>query len=119
LLKDLSVIEEGLKVFETEGINGLEYQAGGKSIEILAMDKDKNYVVIELETGRSYENIIGRVLRNKNWIQKNEAKGEQKVRGIIITNEMTEDLMIACENLPDIEMYEYELSIKLRKKGIK
>jgi hypothetical protein len=115
LVNNLDVIETELKIVETDSINGLKYSVGGKNIDILAIDKDNNYVVIELNYGKSYENIIGKVLKNKNLIQRKEAKAEQKVRGIIISNEITEDLKMACLNLPDIELCEYKLSVKIER----
>jgi hypothetical protein len=116
LVKDLETIESGLKLYELDRINGIKYSAGGKFIDILAMDKDNNYVVIEISNGKSYENMAGEILRNKAWIQKNMAKEGQRVRGMIISNEITEDLIMACMNLTDMELYEYELCIKIKKK---
>lgn len=119
LIKDLEVIEAGLKLYEAEGEdNGLKYPAGGKYIDILAIDKEENYVVIQINNGKAYENILGEVLRNKNWIEQNKVKKEQKVRGIIITDEITEDIKLACMNLPRIELYEYELCIKIKREQV-
>ena len=84
LAKNLSIIEPGLRLFDEEGINGLEFEAGGKFIDILAMDSDDNYVVIELKVSRSYDRVIGQLLRYKNWLQKKYQN--KKVRGIIIAN---------------------------------
>jgi hypothetical protein len=116
LAKDLEAIETGLILYKSDENNGIKYPAGGKYIDILAMDKDGNYVVIEIDYGRGYETKIGEVLRNKNWIEKNIAKAGQKVRGIIISNEITEDLMMACINLSEIELYEYEIFVKIKRK---
>ena len=116
LAKDLEAIETGLILYKSDEKNGIKYPAGGKYIDILAMDKDGNYVVIEIDYGRGYETKIGEVLRNKNWIERNIAKAGQKVRGIIISNEITEDLMMACINLSEIELYEYEIFVKIKRK---
>jgi RecB family endonuclease NucS len=82
------------------------------------MDNEDNYVVIEINSGKGYENILGEVLRNNNWIEMNTANKEQKVRGIIISKEITEDLITACLNIPKIELYEYELCIKISRKEV-
>jgi hypothetical protein len=74
--------------------------------------------MIDINNGKGDENKIGEVLRNKNWIERNIAKAEEKVRGIIISNEITEDLMMACTNLPEIELYEYEIVVKIKRKQI-
>jgi hypothetical protein len=118
LSKNLNLIEPGLKLYEDEGITGIEFPVGGKFIDILAMDKNNNYVVIELKVSKGYDRVIGQLLRYKNWIQKHDAKPEQTVRGLIIANEITKDLVLACFGQKDIELYEYELSCKLKKKDI-
>ena len=117
LAKNLDIIEHGLRLFDEEGITGLEYEVGGRFIDILAIDSNNNYVVIELKVSRSYDRVIGQLLRYKNWLQKKYF--DKKVRGIIIANEISEDLLIACIGLSDIKIYEYELSVKLYEKEIK
>ena len=39
----------------------------------------------------------------------------QKVRGIIICKEISNDLLLACSKIENIQLFEYNLSIKLRK----
>jgi hypothetical protein len=116
LAKNLDIIESGLKLYEEDGINGLEYEVKGRFIDILAVDKNKNFVVIELKVSKSYDRVIGQLLRYKNWIQKELANEGQIVKGIIIANEISEDLIIACMGQPNIKLYEYELSVKLNEK---
>jgi hypothetical protein len=118
LAKDLGAVEAGLALYKSDGNNGVKYSAGGKYIDILAIDKDGNYVVIEIDYGKGDEMKIGEVLRNKNWIERNMAKAGEKVRGIIISNEITEDLMMACMNLSEIELYEYEIFVKIKRKQV-
>jgi RecB family endonuclease NucS len=116
LIKNLNSIEDGLMLYESAETNDSKYQIDGTGIDILAMDKDKNYVIIVLNHGKGYENMVGQLLRNKNWIKKYKAGKAQKARGIIITDKITEDLEMACENLSDIGLYEYELTVKIEKK---
>ena len=49
------------------------------------------------------------------WIATHHADRSQKVRGIIVTREISEDLILACSRVSDVELYEYELSVALRK----
>jgi hypothetical protein len=46
-------------------------------------------------------------------IAKNHADTGQKVRGVIVARAITEDLQLACLGLPDVSLFEYELSIGL------
>lgn len=115
LSKNLEIIESGLKLFEDDGINGIEFPAGGRKIDILALDKDDNYVVIELKVSRGYDRVVGQLLRYMGWIEQYQADKGQKVRGMIICKEISQDLVFACSRINDIELFEYELSIKLNK----
>jgi len=114
LAKNISIVEPGLRLYES----GLEYPADKKRIDILALDKNDNFVVIELKVSKGYEKVIGQLLWYKNWIKKNKAKNSQNIRGIIICKEITDDLLLACYGLEDIELFEYELHIKLHKREI-
>ncbi len=114
LAKNLQVIEPGLKLYEEEGITGVEFPVGGRFIDILAVDLNGDFVVIELKVSRGYDRVIGQLLRYMAWIQKNQAESGQKVRGIIVAREISEDLMLACSLMPNIELFEYELSLSLK-----
>jgi hypothetical protein len=121
LAKNMSIIEPGLRLYEDEenDKSGLEYPADKKRIDILALDKNDNFVVIELKVSKGYEKVVGQLLWYKNWIKRNMAENGQNIRGIIICKEITDDLLLACDGLNDIELFEYELHIKLHKKEIK
>lgn len=115
LSKNLTLIEPGLRLFEEEGITGIEYPVGGRYIDILTLDKNNNYVVIELKVSRGYDRVIGQLLRYVSWIKKHQAEEGQDVRGIIIAREISEDLSLACDGLNNVELFEYQLSITLNK----
>ena len=117
LAKNPSVIEPGLQLYEEEGITGVEFPAGGgRSIDILAVDDKKRLVVIELKVARGYDRAVGQLLRYMAWIEKDLAEPGQAVRGIIAAREISDDLRLACSYLPaKVSLYEYELSVTLRK----
>jgi hypothetical protein len=115
LAKNLSLIEPGLTLYIEEGITGLEFPVGNRFIDILAKDKGNNYVVVELKVSRGYDRVVGQILRYMAWIRKNHAEQNQKVRGIIIAREINEDLLLACSETPNVELFEYNLSVSLRR----
>jgi len=116
LAKNLHLIESGLKLFEEDDITGIEYPVGGRFIDILAVDKNNDFVIFELKVSKGYDRVIGQLLRYMGWVEKNMATEGQKVRGIIVCKEITNDLLLACSKINDINLFEYEISFKLNKK---
>lgn len=115
LAKNLSILEPGLRLFQDEGITGVEFPAGGRLIDILAIDDDNNYVVIELKVSKGYDRVVGQLLRYMAWIAENHAEPPQRVRGLIIAREISSDLILACSLVAGVELYEYQLSVKVQK----
>ena len=115
LVKNMSSLEEGLRLYEEEGIVGIEFPVGGRAIDILAVDRTGALVVIELKVSRGYDRVVGQLLRYVAWIKKNLAESQQRVRGVIVAREISEDLVLACSLVPNVELFEYELSLALRR----
>ena len=101
----------GLKLYEDDGIRGFEFDAGGRRIDLLALDRSGSFVVIELKVSKGYDRVVGQLLRYMNWVRRELAEPGQRVRGIIICRAMSEDLRLACASLPDVELREYRLSV--------
>lgn len=118
LAKNLAHLEPGLQLYQDEGITGVEFPVGGRFIDILALDAQQNFVVIELKVSRGYDRVIGQILRYMAWIEKHHAEPRQHVRGIIAAREISEDLKLACSYLPNVSLYEYALSVTLNKVAI-
>ncbi len=115
LAENLGCIEAGLTLFEADGVNGIEYDAGGRRIDILALDMAGAFVVLELKVSKGYDRVVGQLLRYVNWIRQNLAEPGQPVRGMIICRTMSEDLRLACASIGDIELFEYQLSVAVTK----
>lgn len=114
LARNLERIEPGLRLYEEDDITGIEFPAGGRSIDILALDRNNNYVVIELKVSRGYDRVVGQLLRYMAWIEANHAESGQRVRGVIIAREISEDLRLACSRIADVQLFEYALSVSLK-----
>lgn len=115
LSKNLQLLEPGLKLYEDEGIPGIEFPAGGRRIDILAVDRNNDFVVIELKVSRGYDRVVGQLLRYMAWVEKHQADSGQTVRGIIIAKEITDDLVLATSRVKDVDLFEYELSVSLKR----
>ena len=115
LVRNLSVIESGLRLYKADGVDGEEFFVPGtaRRIDILAVDKQNNYVIIELKVSRGYEKVVGQTLFYQSSIK--TIFKQEKVRAIIIAREITAELKTATSFLPDFELFEYQLSLTLSK----
>lgn len=116
LAENLECIEPGLRLHEDDGIRGIEFEAGGgRRIDILAIDKNGAFVVLELKVSKGYDRVVGQLLRYVNWVRQNLAEPGQHVRGMIICRAMSEDLRLACASIHDVELFEYQFSVAVTK----
>ena len=115
LAKNLDLIEPGLKLWvdEDSSINGIEFDAGGRRIDILAIDAKGGLVVIELKVSKGYDRVIGQLLRYMAWIKKHHADDGQSVRGVIVSRLISDDLRLATGPIQGVSLFEYSLSIAL------
>jgi endonuclease len=115
LARNLHIIEPSLKLYTEEGITGVEFPVGGRYIDILAVDQQGGYVVIELKVSKGYDRAVGQLLRYMGWIKKNQAEPNQSVRGVIIAKQISDDLRLACSELSSVALFEYALSVSVKR----
>ena len=115
LVQNLGLLEPGLKLYEDEDgeFTGVEFPAGQRYIDILAVGTDGAYVVIETKVSRAYDRVVGQILRYMGWVKENLA-GEAPVRGIVVASEISEDLILATSSVENIRLVEYEISFSLK-----
>lgn len=115
LARNLNRIEPGLRLFEREGRKGVEYPvAGGDGrIDILALDRDGKFVVIELKLSRGREKTLGQLLYYMGWVDKNLGNGP--CRGAIIAHEITDDLRIAVSRAPGVLIARYSMTFSVER----
>lgn len=113
LVKNLHLIEDGLRLYaDVDGRDGVEYQTPIGRIDILALDKADNLLVVELKVARSPDQVCGQILRYVGWIKHHLAEG-RKVRGLIIAQHIPDKIRYALTDLPDISARQYRLNITL------
>lgn len=112
LAQHLEELEPGLEVYAgPEGEDGVEYDTGEVGrIDILAVAKQGDLVVIELKVGRGQDVVVGQVLRYIGWVRKHLASG-RKVRGIVVAHEVSDSLRYAIGMVPEVALRTYALAI--------
>ncbi len=111
LAKNLACLEKGLQIFESKGVNGVEYQIddGKGRIDLLAIDRQGRFVVIELKLGRGRNKTLGQLLYYMGWVDRHLSK--DPCRGMIIAKDIPEDLTLAVKRVPGVSLFRYNLSV--------
>ena len=111
-----SVRVEGrkLKLFvDATGRDGVEFPTAVGLIDILAVDDAGALVVFELKRARSPDHAIGQLTRYMGWVKQTIGK-DNKVRGVIVAKMISESLRYAISVIPDVSLFEYEVSFQLK-----
>jgi hypothetical protein len=111
LAKNPGCIEKGLHVYHSGDRDGVEFPIDGGFIDLLCVDQNNSYVVIELKVGKGRNKTIGQLLYYMGWVDKNFGNGP--CRGIIIAKEIPNDLVLAVQRVPGVSLYRYNLSVSV------
>lgn len=111
LAKNLNQLEPGLRLYDQNGITGVEFSIEGGRIDILAIDQNEKMVVIELKLSAGRNKVIGQLLYYMGWVNQNLDRGP--CRGIIVASNISEDLRIAASCAPNISLAEYRMNFSV------
>ena len=105
IFENISSVEEGLKPYKGE--SGRQYTVESGRIDILAADKEDNFVVIELKAGTGKDDVLTQTLAYMADLK--ETAGKRKTRGIIIAHDFSSKLVSAVSLLQNIELMKYKV----------
>ena len=111
--RNLGELEEGLALYSEGGLSGRQYSTDVGRIDLLAVDREGNFVVIELKAGLATDRVIGQVLGYVRYVRKNLAKGKD-VRGIIVAEDFDERLKYAVAETPNLRLKRYTVKFEFR-----
>lgn len=111
LARDLEHIEAGLKLYQTGERNGIEFPVEGGRIDILAVDKEGKFVVIELKLSQGRNKVLGQLLYYMGWVDANLSS--VPCRGIVIASEISKELSTAVSRAPGVSLCRYKMSFSV------
>jgi hypothetical protein len=114
LVKNPGCIEKGLRIYDAEGKFGNEFTIddGKGRIDLLAIDSEGRFVVVELKLNRGRNKTLGQLLYYMGWVDKHLSKSSP-CRGIIIAKEIPDDLVLAARRVPGVSLCSYTLSVSI------
>ena len=99
---------------DATGKDGIEFSTAVGPIDILAVDKESGaFVVFELKRGRTPDHVIGQIARYMGWLKSTIAK-DVEVRGVIVAKQIAQNLRYAVRAVPNVSLFEYEVSFTLK-----
>ena len=117
IIKNLDQIEEGLTLYSEGGKLGRQYATDVGRIDVLARDRNGDFVVIELKAGTAKHGVIGQILSYMNWVRRNLASG-RKVRGIIIAEDFDDKLKYAVREIPNVTLKKYVVKFEFHDESV-
>lgn len=94
------------------GRDGIEFPTAVGPVDILGVDEDGSFVVFELKRANSSDRAIGQLARYIGWVKQTIGKGKD-VRGVIVAGNISDNLRYAATVIPNVTLFEYEVSFKL------
>ncbi len=102
LSRHLTQLESNLTLHE----GGVEYQTEAGRIDILAVDKQQNLVVVEIKAGTAKDSALGQLLGYMGCF----STRSKNVRGILVASDFDERVVFGSRGLPNVRLVKYTLS---------
>jgi hypothetical protein len=107
LAKNIGLLEKGLELYKATDQFGVEFQIDGGRIDLLGVDKTGKFVVIELKLSQGRQKTLGQLLYYMGWVDQHLGNGP--CRGLIVANEITDELRLAISRVPGVSLAQYKM----------
>lgn len=111
LASNLSVLESGLRLYNSAERSGVEFSIEHGQIDILAVDRGNKFVVIELKLSRGRNRALGQLLYYMGWVDQNLGSGP--CRGMIVASEIPEEVRTAVRRVPGVSLFRYRIAMSV------
>jgi hypothetical protein len=113
-LPSLLIAKKRLRLYrDSANREGVEYPTATGPIDILAVDDDSHFYVLELKLSHGPDKAMGQLTRYMGWVRQHLANGKE-VHGVIVAKNMSERLRYAALAVPGVTLLEYEVNFKLK-----
>jgi len=110
LVQNLSSLDSGLRLLREGDTTGEEYPTEAGRIDILGVDRNGDFVVIELKAGVADTDSFGQIIAYMACMDK-KARG-RRVRGIIVASDFEDKVKFATMRVPDLQLKRYQVAFK-------
>jgi hypothetical protein len=114
LVDQPALLEPGLSVYAGEKGTplGAGYTSAVGVIDLLATDADGNLVVVMVAAPNEGADLISGVLQRIGWVRKHVSGGSQRVRGIVLMDQVRDSIVYAAAAVADtVEFKIYRVAL--------
>ncbi len=111
LAKNLGLIEKKLTLDASADQKGIEFPVDVGRIDLLAVDSNGKFVVIELKLSHGRQKALGQLLYYMTWVDEHFGKGP--CRGIIVASEISDALRASIKRVPGVSVAKYNMSFSI------
>lgn len=112
-LETVQINGNRLKLYNDDKGSGVEYPTSVGPVDILATANDGAFYVFELKRANGADRAIGQLARYMGWVKQNLGLSKD-VHGVIVARNISEQLRFARTVVPNIHLFEYQISFTLR-----
>ncbi|MGE5405677.1 MAG: hypothetical protein ACM3PP_12145 [Candidatus Saccharibacteria bacterium] len=110
VVTNLALLKPDLKLYQdVSGRPGIEYPTEAGIIDILAIDGEGRFTVVEIADPFTPE-VMTRMLSCMGWVRKHLASGHE-VRAIVLTNQVDNSILWSATAIPQIEICQLQVSM--------
>jgi RecB family endonuclease NucS len=116
LVSNLEQLEPGLRIWRHGVQTGQQFRFNFDAnkqgrIDILAVDADDNFVVIEIKVGEADRDVCGQIQGYMGWVSQHMAD-HKNVRGIIVASDFSVRAVYAAKVVADLRLKKYQISFR-------
>ncbi len=112
LCGSLEQLEPGLTVYQ----QGEEFVTDVGRLDLLVVDREGNFLVIELKAGKAGDSALGQLLGYMGYVSDKVAKSRH-ARGCMVASDFDERLKYAVSSLRDVSLKRYRVTFSFEDVG--
>lgn len=97
---------------------GVRYRTEAGEIDILCIDSEDNFVVVELKRNKAPDKVIAQTDRYIAWVEKKLAQPNQQVRGLIIAKSFDKHLAYTLSKRNNINLWTYSWLLEFDRSSV-
>ena len=94
---------------------GIRYRTDAGEIDILCLDQEDHFVVVELKRNKAPDTVVAQTDRYIGWVEQSLAQPGQQVRGLIVAKSLDKHLAYILSQRQNVNLWAYTWQMQFDK----